>query len=69
MEEWEANKFAAAMGFKEYNSVKGPINLTQNPDCFELYDGILDEEDLGRYYIEKMCTLEIPEHLASCIDL
>ena len=69
MEEWEAEKFAAAVEFGEHTgSVKGLINLAQNLDCFELYSGIEDEEDLGRYYIEEMCTLEIPEHLENYID-
>lgn len=68
LEEWEVEKFAAAVDFGEYNSVPALINLTQNLDCFELYSDVNSEEDLGRYYIEEMCTLEIPEHLASYID-
>ncbi|MGI5900615.1 MAG: antirestriction protein ArdA [Christensenellales bacterium] len=68
LEEWEADKFAAAVSFGEYSSVKDLINLTQNLDCFELYAGIEDEENLGHYYIEGMCTLEIPEHLDNYID-
>lgn len=68
MQEWERDKFAAAVSFGELGSVKDLINLAQNLDCFELYPGIEDEEDLGRYYIEEMCTLEIPEHLANYID-
>lgn len=65
---WEAEKFAAAVDFGEYNSVPALINLTQNLDCFEFYTGIENEGDLGRYYIEEMCTLEIPEHLENYID-
>ncbi|MDD3261266.1 MAG: antirestriction protein ArdA [Oscillospiraceae bacterium] len=68
LEEWEVEKFAAAVDFGEYNSVSALINLTQNLDCFEFYAGIENEEDLGRFYIEEMCTLEIPEHLESYID-
>lgn len=69
MPEWEAEKFAAAMEFGEHTgSVRDLINLTQNLDCFEFYSGIEDEDDLGRYYIEEMCTLEIPEHLENYID-
>lgn len=68
LEEWEVERFAAAVDFEEYNSVKDLINLTQNLDYFEFYAGIEDEEDLGRYYIEEMCTLEIPEHLENYID-
>ena len=68
MEEWELEKFTAAVDFGEYNSVKDLINLAQNLDCFEFYPGIEDEEDLGRFYIEEMCTLEVPEHLEQYID-
>ena len=69
MPKWEAEKFAAAMEFGEHTgSVRDLINLTQNLDCFEFYSGIENEEDLGRYYIEEMCTLEIPEHLENYID-
>nr|WP_330372738.1 antirestriction protein ArdA [Lachnoclostridium phytofermentans] len=35
LEEWEVEKFAAAVDFGEYNSVPALINLTQNLDCFE----------------------------------
>ena len=69
MPKWEAEKFAAAMEFGEHTgSVRDLINLTQNLDCFEFYSGIENEDDLGRYYIEEMCTLEIPEHLENYID-
>ncbi len=68
LEEWEREKYAAAVDFGEYNSVKDLINLARNLDCFELYPDVEDEEDLGRYYIEEMCTLEVPEHLKKYID-
>ena len=68
LKEWEIEKFSAAVDFGEYNSVPTLINLTQNLDCFEFYAGIENEEDLGRFYIDEMCTLEIPEHLTNYID-
>jgi len=68
MDEGEIEKFAAAVDFGEHNSVKDLINLSQNLDCFELYSGIEDEDDLGRFYIEEMCTLDVPEHLEPYID-
>jgi len=68
MEEWEAERFTAAVDFGEYNSAKDLINLAQNLDCFEFYSGIEGEEDLGRFYIEEMCTLDVPEHLEQYID-
>lgn len=68
MEEWEVEKVAAAVDFGEYNSITALINLSQNLDCFEFYSDVNNEGDLGRFYIEEMCTLEIPEHLESYID-
>lgn len=68
LEEWEVEKFSAAVDFGDYTSVPALINLTQNLDCFEFYPDVNNEDDLGRYYIEEMCTLEIPEHLANYID-
>lgn len=68
LEEWEVEKFSAAVDFGDYTSVPALINLTQNLDCFEFYPDVNNEDDLGRFYIEEMCTLEIPEHLANYID-
>lgn len=69
MQEWEQEKFAAALDLGGHTgSVKDLINLAQNLDCFEHYPDIEDEEDLGRYYIEEMCALEVPEHLRNYID-
>lgn len=69
MPEWEAEKFAAAVEHGEHTgSVRDLINLAQNLDCYEYYPDIHDEDDLGRFYIEEMCTLEIPEHLQNYID-
>jgi len=47
---------------------KSLINLAQNLDCYEYYPDIHDEDDLGRFYIEEMCTMEVPEHLQNYID-
>lgn len=68
MEQWEVEKFSAAVDFGDYTSVPALINLTQNLDCFEFYPDVNNEDDLGRFYIEEMCALEIPEHLANYID-
>jgi len=69
METHEIEKFEAAMGFGEHtNSLKDLINLAQNLDSYEYYPDIGSEEDLGRYYIEEMCSMEVPEHLQNYID-
>ena len=69
MDKSDQAKFEAALAYGEYTgSMKNLINLAQNLDCYEYYPDIHDEDDLGRFYIEEMCTLEIPEHLQNYID-
>lgn len=65
----DLEKFEAAMAYGEHtSSVKDLINLAQNLDCYDFIPGIEDEEDLGRYYIEELGVLEVPEHLQNYID-
>lgn len=69
MEDWELEKFEAAIAYGEYtSSVKDLINLTQNLENYEYYSDVHDEEDLGRYYIDELSALEIPEHLENYFD-
>ena len=69
MDDYEYEKFVAAIDYGEYtSSVKDLINLTQNLDNYEFYPGVENEEDLGRYYIDELCALEVPEHLESYFD-
>jgi len=69
MQDWEIEKFEAAIAYGEYtSSVKDLINLAQNLDCFDLYVEVNNEEDLGRYYIDELCALEIPEHIEQYFD-
>jgi len=69
MQTWELEKFEAVLSCGEHTgSVGDLINLAQNLDCYEHYPDIENEEDLGRYYIEEMCALEVPEHLQNYID-
>ncbi len=44
------------------------INLTENLDCYEVYPDIDDYDDLGRYYIEELEVMQVPEHLHNYID-
>jgi len=66
---WELEKFEAAVAHGEHtSSVKDLINLTQNLDHYHYYSDISDEEDLGRYFIEELSALEVPEHLEYYFD-
>ena len=63
LDQGDLEKFEAVIDSGEYTgSVKELINLAQNLDCFELYPGISNEEELGRMYIEDFEALQIPEH-------
>ncbi len=49
-------------------SLQEIINLTENLDCYEVYPDIHDYDDLGRYYIEELDVMQVPEHLQNYID-
>ena len=49
-------------------SLQEIINLTENLDCYEVYPNIEDYDDLGRYYIDELEVMQIPEHLQNYID-
>jgi len=69
MDDYEFEKFVAAIEYGEYtSSVKDLINLTHNLDNYEFYPGVENEEDLGRYYIDELSALEVPEHLEQYFD-
>lgn len=65
----EYEHFQAAMQISDYTgSIKDLINLTDNLDKYDVLSGIEDYDDLGRYYIEELGTMEVPEHLRNYID-
>ena len=69
LDQSDLEKFEAAIAYGEHtSSVKDLINLAQNLDCYDFIPGIEDEEDLGRYYIEELDALQVPEHLKNYID-
>ena len=65
----EYEHFQAAMQISDYTgSIKDLINLTDNLDKYDVLSGIEDYDDLGRYYIEELGTMEVPEHLQNYIN-
>ena len=40
----------------------------ENLDCYDIYPDIHDHDDLGRYYIEELDAMQVPEHLRNYID-
>ena len=69
LDDHDYEHFQAAMQVSDYTgSVKDLINLINNLDKYEIYPGVDDYSDLGRYYIGEVGVMEIPEHLANYID-
>ena len=65
----ERDMLQVVLEWGEYSgSAKDLINLVQNLDCYSFYPGISDAEALGRYYVDEIGTLEVPEHLQYYID-
>jgi len=69
MSESEYAQFQAGMEMGDHcGSLQEIINLTENLDCYEIYPHIEDYDDLGRYYIEELEVMQVPEHLQNYID-
>ena len=65
----EYAQFQAGMEMGDHcGSLQEIINLTENLDCYEVYPHIEDYGDLGRYYIEELEVMQVPEHLQNYID-
>ena len=69
MSESEYAQFQVGMEMGDHcGSLQEIINLTENLDCYDIYPEIEDWDDLGRYYIEELVGLEVPEYLKEYID-
>ena len=69
MSQSEYAQFQAGMELGDHcGSLQEIINLTENLDCYEIYPDIDDYDDLGRYYIEELDVMQVPEPLKNYID-
>lgn len=69
MTQGEYEQFQAAMEVGDHcGSLQEIINLTENLDCYDVYPDINDYDDLGRYYIEELDAMQVPEYLRNYID-
>ena len=69
MSQGEYEQFQAAMEIGDHTgSVQEIINLTENLDCYDVYPDIHDYDDLGRYYIDELDAMQVPEYLRNYID-
>lgn len=69
MPDSERDKFEAAAVYGDHSgSIKDLINLSQNLDCYEIYPGVHDNDDLGRYLIEELECMDIPDWIENYFD-
>lgn len=69
MSQDDYERFQASMEIGDHTgSIQELINLTENLDCYDIYPDIHDHDDLGRYYIEELDAMQVPEHLRNYID-
>lgn len=65
----EYEQFQAAMSVGDHSgSLQDMINLTENLDCYEMNPNITDYDDLGRYYINELEAMQVPDYLENYID-
>ena len=69
MSQSEYDQFQAAMSVGDHGgSLQDMINLTENLECYEVNPNITDYDDLGRYYIDELEAMQIPDYLQNYID-
>ena len=69
MSQSEYEQFQAAMSVGDHSgSLQDMINLTENLDCYEVNPNITDYDDLGRYYIDELEAMQVPDYLENYID-
>ena len=69
VEEWDNDKLCAVLEMESPTGIAGVLDIIDHLDEFDLLAEVEDDEELGRYYAEELCTLDgIPEHLRSYFD-
>ena len=69
VEVWDKDKLGAVLEMESPRGIAGIIDIIDHLDDFDLLAGVEDDEELGRYYADDLCTLEaIPNHLRSYFD-
>jgi antirestriction protein len=64
----DARKLGAVLEYEACTSVEEVLAILDKLDEFELVIGVSDDETLGYYYAEELCSIEIPEHLKNYMD-
>lgn len=69
LDDHEYEHFQAAMQISNYTgSIKDVINLIDNLDKYDVYPGVENEADLGKYYVYELGMMQVPEQMVDYID-
>ena len=69
VEEWDNDKLCAVLEMESPTGISGILDIIEHLDDFELLIGVEDDQGLGEYYAEELCTLSaVPEHLRTYFD-
>lgn len=69
VEEWDNNKLCAVLEMEEPTSIADIVDIIEHLDDFDLLVGVEDDQALGEYFAEEICTLEaVPTHLRGYFD-
>ena len=64
----EADKLGAVLEYEACRSVSEVLELLDKLDEFDLLTDVNDDEELGYYYAEEYCCIDIPEHIQPYFD-
>ena len=64
----EADKLGAVLEYEACRSVSDVLELLDKLDEFDLLTDVTDDEELGYYYAEEYCCIDIPEYIQPYFD-
>ena len=69
VEEWDNDKLCAVLEMEEPTSIADIVDIIDHLDDFDLLVGVEDDQALGEYFADELCTLEaVPTHLRGYFD-
>ena len=69
LESREVEKLAAVLEYESVSSITDIMDIIDHLDDFDILADVEDDEGLGRYYADELCTLDaVPAHLRSYFD-
>ena len=69
VDEWDNDKLCAVLEMEEPTSIADIVDIIEHLDELDLLVGVEDDQALGEYFAEELCTLEaVPTHLRGYFD-